>query len=66
MVAGDTVSVKPAGTATANVTCRCDTETFALIMAERLPLPEARAQGRLAAEGEVERVDAFAQWLGGA
>jgi uncharacterized protein (TIGR03083 family) len=66
VVAGDAASVEPAGTATANVTCRCDTETFALIMVGRLPLSDAMAQGRLMAEGEVERVDAFAQWFGGA
>jgi hypothetical protein len=35
-------------------------------MTGRLLLPDARAQGRLVAEGAVERVDAFAQWFGGA
>lgn len=66
VVAGDTARIEPAGTAAATVTCRCDTETFVLIMTGRLLLPDARAQGRLVAEGEAEQVDAFAQWFGGA
>ena len=66
MLSGDTASIEPAGPAAATVTCRCDAETFVLIMSGRLRLPDALAQGRLAAEGEVERVDAFAQWFGGA
>jgi hypothetical protein len=63
VVAGDAASVEPAGTATANVTCRCDTETFVLIMTGRLRPSDALAQGRLEAAGEMERVDAFAQWF---
>ena len=66
LIEGDKASLEPAGTAAANVTCRCDTETFALIMVGRLPLPDAMTQGRLVAEGEVERMDALAQWFGGA
>ena len=65
VVEGDTASIEPAGPAAATVTCRCDTEPFVLIMAGRRPLPEALAQGRIVAEGEVEQVDAFAQWFGG-
>lgn len=65
VVAGDTASIEPAGAAAATVTCRCDTETFVLIMTGRRRLSDALAQGRLVAEGEVERVDAFAQWFGG-
>jgi uncharacterized protein (TIGR03083 family) len=65
VVAGDTASIEPAGAAAATVTCRCDTETFVLIMTGRLRLSDALAQGRLVAEGEAERVDAFAQWFGG-
>jgi uncharacterized protein (TIGR03083 family) len=65
VVAGDTASIEPAGAVAATVTCRGDTETFVLIMTGRLRLSDALAQGRLVAEGEVERVDAFAQWFGG-
>ena len=65
MVAGDTASIEPAGAAAATVTCHCETETFVLIMTGRLRLSDALAQGRLVAAGEVERVDAFAQWFGG-
>jgi uncharacterized protein (TIGR03083 family) len=65
IIAGDMASIEPAEAATATVTCRCDAETFVLIMTGRLLLPDARAQGRLVAEGEVERVDAFGQWFGG-
>jgi uncharacterized protein (TIGR03083 family) len=66
VVAGDTVSVKPAGGAAADVTFRCDTETFVLLIYGRLALPEALAQRRLVAEGEAEQVNAFAQWFRGA
>jgi hypothetical protein len=66
VVAGDTVSIEPAGTAVAHITCHGDTETFVLIMAGRFRLPDALAQGRLAAEGEMEWVDTFAQRFGGA
>jgi hypothetical protein len=65
VVAGETASIEPAGTVAATVTCRCDTETFVLIMTGWLRLSDARAQGRLVAAGEVERIDAFAQWFGG-
>jgi uncharacterized protein (TIGR03083 family) len=66
VVAGDTAHIEPVGTAAAHVTCRCDTETFALIMVGRLPLRDALAQHRLVAEGEAGRVNAFVQWFGGA
>jgi uncharacterized protein (TIGR03083 family) len=66
IVDGDAARIEPTGTASATVTCRCDTETFVLLMTGRLRLPDARAQGRLMAEGEVERVDTFTQWFGGA
>ena len=65
VVEGDTVRMEPAGADTAHVTCRCDTETFVLLMLGRLPLPNALAQSRLVAEGEVERVNALAQWFRG-
>jgi uncharacterized protein (TIGR03083 family) len=65
VVKGDTVRMGPAGADTANVTFRCNTETFVLIMLGRLTLPDALAQNRLVAAGEAERVDAFAQWFRG-
>ena len=65
VVAGDTASIEPAGTAAATVTCSGDTETFVLIMTGRLRLPDAYTQRRLVAEGAAEWVDAFAQWFGG-
>jgi len=66
VVEGDTVRMEPTGADTAHVTFRCDTETFVLFMLGRLTLPAALAQSRLVAEGEAERVDAFAQWFRGA
>jgi hypothetical protein len=66
VIEGERVRVEPAGTATATVTFRSDTETFVLLMFGRLPLSEALAQRRLMAEGEVTQVDAFAQWFRGA
>jgi uncharacterized protein (TIGR03083 family) len=66
VVDGEQARVEPAGTAVANVSFRCDTETFVLLMLGRLTLPEALAQHRLGAAGETEWVDAFAQWFRGA
>jgi uncharacterized protein (TIGR03083 family) len=66
VVEGDTVRLEPTGADTAHVTFRCDTETFVLLMLGRLTLPAALAQSHLGAEGEAERVDAFAQWFRGA
>ncbi len=66
VIEGDTASIEPLGSGVATVTCRCDAETFVLIMSGRLGLPDALAQGSLVAEGEVERVDAFGQWFGAA
>ena len=66
VVEGDTVRMEPAGADPAHVTFRCDMETFVLIMFGRLTLPAALAQSHLVAEGEAERVDAFAQWFRGA
>lgn len=65
VVEGDTASIGPAGTAAANVTCQCDTETFVLMMSGRLLLSDALAQGRLMVEGETEQMDSFTQWFGG-
>jgi hypothetical protein len=66
IVAGDTVRMEPVRADTAHVTFHCDTETFVLLMLGRLPLPDALAESRLAAAGEAEWVDAFAQWFRGA
>jgi uncharacterized protein (TIGR03083 family) len=66
VVEGDAASIEPAGAAAATVICRCNTETFVLLMTGRLRLPDVLAQGHLVAEGEVERVDTFAQRFGGA
>jgi uncharacterized protein (TIGR03083 family) len=57
---------EPAGSAVANTTFRCATDTFILMMYKRLTLPEATAAGRVVADGERELIADFAQWLRGA
>jgi uncharacterized protein (TIGR03083 family) len=65
VVAGDTATVEPTGTAAADVTFQGDTEAFVLLIYGRLSLSEALAQRRLVAAGEGAHVHAFAQWFRG-
>jgi uncharacterized protein (TIGR03083 family) len=55
--------LEPAGSAGANIIFRCETETFVLMMYQRLTLPEATAADRISAEGESGLIADFAQWL---
>jgi hypothetical protein len=59
------VHPEPAGSAEANTTFRCETDTFLLMMFRRLTLPEATAAGRVSAEGESGPIADFDQWLRG-
>jgi uncharacterized protein (TIGR03083 family) len=60
------VHLEPAGSAVANTTFRCETDTFILMMYKRLTLPEATAAGRVLADGASGLIADFAQWLRGA
>lgn len=65
IVAGDTARLEPAGEAEAQVTCRCDTETFVLLMYGRLTLDRAITTGRGIWLGAPELIAAFDRWFKG-
>jgi hypothetical protein len=52
VVEGGKARMEPAGTAPANVTFRCDAETFPLLVYGRTTLARAVADGRIAVEGD--------------
>ena len=60
---GDRLRVEPIGTAEAQVTCRSDTETFALPMFHRLSPQTAIASGRLTVEGDRGLMLTFGKWF---
>ena len=64
-VEGDKVRMEDLGEGPANVTFRCDTESFALLMYGRLTLDSALAAGRLTAEGDRGLIPDFDRWLKG-
>lgn len=62
IVAGDgTARMQPAQSGDADVTFRCDTETFVLLAYQRITLATALADGRIAVEGDRELADQFAE-----
>jgi uncharacterized protein (TIGR03083 family) len=65
VVEGDQARLEPGESAQANVTFRCVTELFVLLLYGRLTLPHAIAAGHIAAEGETELIPVFAQWFRG-
>lgn len=60
------VRLEPAGAAMANLTVRCETDTFVLMMYKRLSLQKATAAGRASADGESGLIADFDHWLTGA
>ena len=54
-----------AGTAPANLSASCDTDTFVLLMYGRFSLESAVAAGRMTAEGNQSLMTGFDQWLAG-
>ena len=64
-VAGDKVRMEDAGEGHADVTFRCDTETFLLLINGRLAPSAAIANGRLAVEGDSGVAADFGQWFKG-
>jgi uncharacterized protein (TIGR03083 family) len=65
VVAGDTIRMENAGEAPPNVTFRCGTETYVLLVYGRLNLDAAIATGRLMIEGDRQLAIAFGQWFRG-
>lgn len=60
VVEGGKAHLQPAGSASPDVTFRCDTETFVLLAYERITMAEAIVGGRIAVEGNQELADEFA------
>jgi uncharacterized protein (TIGR03083 family) len=65
VVEGNTMRMEDAGEARPNVTFRCDTETYVLLVYGRLNLDTAIASGRLAVDGDRELAKRFTQWFRG-
>jgi uncharacterized protein (TIGR03083 family) len=65
VVDGNTVRMEDAGDSQPQVTFRCDTETYVLLVYGRLPLDDAMRSGRLVVEGDRELALAFGQWFRG-
>ena len=66
LVEGDKVSVEPAGTGKANVTFRCGTEAFILVVFGRLTIDAAGAADRLTIQGDKALAHEFQRWFPGA
>jgi hypothetical protein len=65
LVQGDQAGMEPAGMTAAHVTCHCQTETFVLLMMDRLSLEAAIERGDLTVEGDRRLVAAFETWFKG-
>jgi uncharacterized protein (TIGR03083 family) len=65
VVEGDKARLEDSPGGPAEVTFRCDTETFALLMYGRLALEQAVAGCRLAVEGDPDLAAQFSQWFKG-
>ena len=63
VIEGDQVRVEPIGTTEAQVTCRSDTEAFALLMFHRLGPQAAMDSGRLTVEGDSGILLTFNKWF---
>jgi hypothetical protein len=65
LVQGDQAGMEPAGMTAAHVTCHCQTETFVLLMMDRLSLEAALERGDIRVEGDRGLVAAFETWFKG-
>jgi uncharacterized protein (TIGR03083 family) len=65
VVEGDAVRMEDTGNSQADVTFRCETETYVLLIYGRLNLDNALASGRLVAEGDGKLAKDFGQWFRG-
>jgi hypothetical protein len=59
------VRMEDAGDTQPQVTFRCDTETYVLLVYGRLPLAAAVKSGRLVVAGDQALASAFEQWFRG-
>ena len=60
---GDNATVELAGTGVADVTFRCDAETFALIVFGRFTIDKSTAAGKLAIQGDNGLSIDFERWF---
>ena len=65
VVEGDKFRYEEAPQGEADVTFRCHTHIFALLMYGRMPAAEAMAAGHLAVDGDTELAERFSQWFKG-
>jgi predicted lipid carrier protein YhbT len=65
VVEGDKARLEDSGKGSANVTFRCDTETFVLLMYGCLAPAPTITGGRLVVEGDGELAAQFGQWFKG-
>ena len=65
VVEGDKFRYEEAPQGTADVTFRCHTHIFALLMYGRMPAAEAMAAGHLAVDGDRALAEQFSQWFKG-
>jgi hypothetical protein len=65
VVEGDQALIEPAGTTPAHLTCYCDTETFVLLMLDRLSLEVVQERDRLRMAGDRGLIAAFETWFKG-
>jgi uncharacterized protein (TIGR03083 family) len=65
VIDGATIRMEGAGAAEPDVTFRCDTETYILLVYGRLGLDAARAAGRLRVAGDARLAAAFGHWFRG-
>jgi putative sterol carrier protein len=65
VVEGDKFRYEESLQATADVTFRCHTHIFALLMYGRMPASEAMAAGHLAVDGDSGLAAQFSQWFKG-
>jgi uncharacterized protein (TIGR03083 family) len=65
VITGDTSRQETGATTPADVTFRCDTETFVLLVYGRLTLDAARHHGDLIVQGKEDLMAPFSQWFKG-
>ena len=65
VVEGDKFRYEESPQGTADVTFRCHTHIFALLMYGRMSAAEAMAAGHLAVDGDSELAAQFSQWFKG-
>ena len=63
VVEGDKTSMEPAGTGKADVTFRCDLETFIFLAYTRLTIDAATSTGRLTIEGDHRLAYDYQSWF---